>query len=229
MASATLSEDMGRSSHESKCVSIDASHCERLAALAAEGDAKAREQLIEHLWPHWLRLARAHRRLAPLPDAEELAHEVATTLAAKLGRTDSHHLRLYPTWQATHPEKDFADWIRILTANAARDMARSVLGRRKPEPGAAPSVKAVLNELSGSLSVSTLGSRPPMTNAQTARQLLEHAERRLSASRYGALRSWLMGSTFEEIGAEAGMAPEAARREVRAAVAVLRRHFAPEG
>ena len=85
----------------------------------------------------------------------------------------------------------------------------------------------MLNEIAMSPAIEQLGVRPPMTAAQTARELLESARARLSTTRYRALGMWLEGASFDEIAGEIALEDAAlAERQVRGALAVVRRHFA---
>jgi len=72
--------------------------------------------------------------------------------------------------------------------------------------------------------------RPPITDAQTAAELFRFARARLPAVQCRALMMWVEGASFAEIAAELALgAPKAAERTVRAATAVLRRHFTGSG
>lgn len=131
-------------------------------------------------------------------------------------------LAKYPDWQLRNPEKTFRDWFSIVVANARRDALRKDRGRGKTTSG--PTPKQLLNELALSLpSSDELGVRPPMTDMQTAKQLLDQAEVHLSRERFAVLSAWLSGQSFEEIGARLGCAPIDAAKSLRASVAVLRR------
>jgi DNA-directed RNA polymerase specialized sigma24 family protein len=207
---------------------LDVARCEALAARAADGDVGAWKELIAELWPAWVRHVRGTRAMGPLARSDDHVHDVLAKLVDKLGHDNGRGLKLYRPWKDRHPDKSFEDWIHIVVANAVRDHVRSHLGESK-EPRE-PSVKRLLNDFTASPALEALGVRPPMTAAQTARQLLEFARARLPADQYGALMQWIDGATFEEIeadleGAEAGQG----QRLVRAAVATLRRHFTGPG
>jgi hypothetical protein len=89
-----------------------------------------------------------------------------------------------------------------------------------------PLAKRLLNELAKQLPLDDVGVRPPVTDAQTARQLLEFAQRELPPDQRTALLEWLQGASFEMIAETSALpGPEDAKRLVRAAVAVLRRQF----
>jgi len=153
--------------------------------------------------------------------------DLTPELVEKLGRDDGHGLRLYRPWRERNADKRFEDWMRIVVANAVRDQLREQLGEGKPEDDAQlPSVKRLLNEFAQALPIERLGVRPPITAAQTARQVLDFARGSLPDDQYAALTRWIGGATFEEIEDELGLAePDEGRKLVRAAVAVLRRRF----
>jgi len=202
--------------------------CEALATRGADGDAAARRDLVEALWPVWLGLVRGSRAMGPLGRSDDDVHDVLAKLVEKLVGDDGHALGLYPSWQARHPEKTFADWMQIVVANAVRDHVRGRLGAAPaPSTPDEPSVKRLFNEFTTSPALEQLGIRPPITRAQTARQLLEFARARLPPDQWGALMCWIEGATFAEIEEELGVEePDGGRKLVRAAIAVLRRHFA---
>jgi DNA-directed RNA polymerase specialized sigma24 family protein len=202
---------------------IDIARCEALAARAIGGDHEARQDLVQHLWPFWIETVRSSRSMGSLARSEDAVHNVVMSLIEKIGKPDTRALRLYTDWRARHPDKDFGDWMRIVTKNAVRDYVRDQLG-----PPAAPgdvSVKRLLNEFASSSILDDHGVRPPFTAAQTARELLEFARSRLPVDQVRVLAAWLEGAQFEDIAADTGQTPEAARRAMRAAVATLRRHF----
>jgi len=115
-----------------------------------------------------------------------------------------------------------------VVANAVRDHVSEHLGEGKAQDDAQnPSVKRFLNEFAQALPIDRLGVRPPITAAQTARQVLDFARGSLPEDQYAALTRWVGGATFEEIEDELGLTePDAGRKLVRAAIAVLRRRFA---
>jgi hypothetical protein len=97
------------------------------------------------------------------------------------------------------------------------------------ELAAQPSAKRLLNDLAQSLPLE-LGARPPMTDAQTARQLLEFARTRLPTKQLVALEGWLQGASYEALSEQLSLAgADEAKRLIRAAVAVIRRQFGADG
>ncbi len=204
--------------------STDLAECEKLAARAAEGETMAWTALVERLWPPMRRLVRANRSMGSARSEDDV-RDVLTKLFSKLGRENGRGLRLYGAWSVRHPEKTFEDWLRIVAKNVVRDRAREELGPR--ENPSDPSVKRLLNEFAASPCIEAMGVRPPITAAQTARQLIEFARSHLPDDQRRALALWLEGASFEEIESECGLAADSARKLVRSAVAILRRKFAP--
>jgi hypothetical protein len=115
--------------------------------------------------------------------------------------------------------------MRIVAANLVRDYVREQMGSRRANLDE-PSPKRILNEFSMSPALDELGVRPPMTAAQTARELLDFARTRLSPLQLRALALWLEGTSFDPMDQELEVAAGEGRKLLRAAVAVLRRHFA---
>jgi DNA-directed RNA polymerase specialized sigma24 family protein len=217
---------------------IDSAHCEALAARAVRGDESAWQALVAHLWPALHGLVKKSRTMGGLGRSDDHVHDVLTLLVERLRRDGGHGLRLYAPWRAKNPDKTFADWIRIVTVNLMRRYVRDRLtalrgaeapGSAAPEDGGPPlpSVKRLLNEFIQSPVLDEVGVRPPFTNAQTAQELMVFARTRLPEVQYLALTTWIEGASFAEIADEVGLpGAKEAERTVRAATAVLRRHFA---
>jgi RNA polymerase sigma factor (sigma-70 family) len=206
---------------------IDAALCEALAERALAGDEKAWQELVGHLWAPALRIvatSRAMRRFGASPDH---VRDVATNLFGKLGDDGARGLGLYGPWRQRSPDKTFADWIRIVIANAVRDYVRDHAAESPEAERKELSVNRLLNQFATSGLVEEIGERPAYTAAQTARQLRAYAEQHLPESERRVLMLWIEGSGFDEIAAELGLPDaEVARKQLRAAVAVLRRRFA---
>jgi DNA-directed RNA polymerase specialized sigma24 family protein len=206
---------------------IDPALCESLIEKVTRGDQAAWQALIEHLWPALFNIVRSSRAMGPLAKSEDQIRDVLIRLMDKLGKHEARGLARYVPWRARHADKSFEDWIRIVTSNVVRDHVREMMGDAAVFEG--PSVKRLLNEFVSSPALAQLSIRPPITNAQTARELFEFAQRRLPEDQWRALVLWVEGASFEEIGAELGsLGEEAAAKLVRSAVAVLRRAFAGE-
>jgi DNA-directed RNA polymerase specialized sigma24 family protein len=204
---------------------LDVARCEALADRAAGGDASAWSALAERLWPALHAFVRTSRSLGALRRSEDDVQDVATKLLERLGGREGRSLQLHRAWRARHPDKTFADWLRIAAANVARDHVRAKRGGR-PAADGLPSVKRLLNEFASSPALESLGARPPITAAQTARQLLDFARTHLPKPQLAALEAWLEGAGFPDIQRDLGLrTPDEASKLVRAATAVLRRRF----
>ena len=202
---------------------LDVARCEALARRAAGGDDAAwRELTFEHLWPAWASMVKASRFMGPLRSSDDHVHNVRERLVEKL----RSGIKRYPEWQERRADKTFEDWIKIVTANVIRRYVEEQLGDAMAAAAADPSVKQLLNEFATSPLIDRLSARPPITAAQTARQMLEFAAGRLETPHYRALALWIEGASFEDIAADLGLggAREAEGLQ-RAAVAVLRREF----
>lgn len=205
--------------------SFDVGVAETLALRAAVGDESAFHDLVALVWPELGRSMQSSRRLAAAGASDDGPHDVALRLMEKLRHDDFRALRLYREWRARHPEKTFLDWLRIVAANTTRDYLRELRGQSAND--GVPTPKQLLNVFSAVSSAEDLGTRPPMTWAQTARQLLEFAANRLPEAQRRALEQWLTGADFDEIAKSHGLeSGEQARKSVRAAIAILRREFA---
>ncbi len=217
---------------------IEVERARQLAAQVMAGDRAARTALTEFIWSFCARSLHKSRPLRGLPDDDDHVHNVLTLLSEKLCSPNSRALSLYPAWQERHTDKTFADWLRIVAANAARDYARSrrsssaYASPEEPPARGAPaqvSPKRLLNEFSNARTDELHHSvRPPFTGNQTARELLEFAVEHLEEDQLEALRHWLEGASFDEIAVELVMEPAQAQRLLRSAIARLRRRFSPE-
>jgi RNA polymerase sigma factor (sigma-70 family) len=207
-------------------IEIDNALCESFIQRGTSGDASACQSLIEYLWPIWLEMARSSKGIQLLPNAEDGIHDVVATLVEKLGQPSGRGLNLYPPWRQRNPDKQFEDWLRIVTQNTIRDYLREKVGARATVNKAEIGVKRLLNEFASAPVLEELGVRPPVTLAQTARELIEFARNRLPPRQLNVLEAWLGGASFEEIATEQQLPAEQARQLLRSSVAVLRRYFA---
>ncbi|MBK6516803.1 MAG: hypothetical protein IPM79_20935 [Polyangiaceae bacterium] len=217
---------------------IDVALCEALAQRTCDGDEEAWREIAEHMWPHFLGLVKGSRHMGGLARNDDHVHNVVANLVDKLGTDGGRAITSFPRWKSENAGKTFADWIRIVVSFTIKDYVRQQLGRSsgggsKPDGEQLPSIKRLLNEFATSpAGEESFGSaRPPMTAAQTARELLEWARKTLPTEQMAALSAWLDGASFEEI--DAALAPpsakqpeaDAGRKTVRAAIATIRRRF----
>jgi DNA-directed RNA polymerase specialized sigma24 family protein len=196
---------------------------EALAARAIEGDRAAHHDLVWSLWPEWERLIGSSSAMGRYARSEDHVRNVATRLVEKVGARKN--LSGYFDWRARNPDKGFDDWIRIVTTNAARDYVRATL--REPTERSDLDRTVLMNDFAAAPVPERAKIRPPITAAQTARELLEFAAARLEPTQLAALERWLEGSDFDEIASDLSLdSAEAAKRVLRASIATLRRAFA---
>lgn len=201
---------------------IDEQRCERLIEQSVAGDATARRELVEYLWPLWVEWVQSSRAMRRLANLEDGVHDVVVRLVEKLSEGEGRGFHSYLPWKERNVDKAFQDWLRIVTKNMIRDYLREKVGT---QTAAEPSVKRLLNEFASAPILDQLGIRPPVTLTQTARELLEFARSRLKPLQLKVLEAWLKGASFEEMADELTLTPEAARQHLRSALAVLRRYF----
>jgi DNA-directed RNA polymerase specialized sigma24 family protein len=206
---------------------IDAARCEALVHRATAGDAEAWKELVGHVWPACLRIVASSRTLRSFGASPDHVQNVVTNLIGKLGDDDARGLKLYAPWRERNPDKTFEDWLRIVLANAVRNYVRDHAGESPEAERKDLNATRLLNLFTRSGAAEEIGERPAVTAEQTARQLLAYAARQLPEDQHRALMLWIDGSAFGEIAVELGLGePEAAQKQVRAAIAVLRRQFA---
>jgi RNA polymerase sigma factor (sigma-70 family) len=206
---------------------LDVSRCEELA-LAGATDSNARKQLVEYLWPFWINRVRTRKGIRTLAQAEDHVHNVVARLVQKT--LDPEVLRSYARFRDLVPDVNFVRWMHTVTDNEARDYFRSIVGRASTSRDAdAPSAKLLLNEFATSPLLEELGVRPPNTELQTAQELLMFAQKKLPNDQLRAITLWIQGATDEEAAMQLGLSDEKCRALRRAAVARLRREFAPDG
>ena len=205
---------------------FDIERCEALAARGAAGDASARKDLVELVWPFLVNRVRTKKTLRSLARSRDHVHNVVLSLVEKL--MDQEKLCRYRSWRTENPGLDCRVWLETVIANEVRDYVRQVAGRAKRPRGDEPegiSRKLLLNEFATSLSLDQHGARPPMTDIQVAGQLLRFAENHLPSSQLAALTLWLEGRADAEIERELGLARGEGRRQMRGAIATIRRRF----
>jgi hypothetical protein len=84
---------------------VDLALCDALAVRASAGDRDAWRTLVEHLWPAWLDMVRAHRALGPLRESDDHVHDLLADLVEKLGANGGRT----PGWtapQSSEPPRD---------------------------------------------------------------------------------------------------------------------------
>ena len=212
-------------------VSLDEQALRRLAAEVRDGRADAWPSLIALLDPVIEAMAGASRSMGGLRASRDHCRQVATDALTRLAKHQHRALGLLEPWLAANPDKTPLDWLRIVVTNVIRDHVRHQLGPAAPgDPtGATRRWMHTLAEPLPGDDDAAPAFRPPVTDQQTARAVLEFAEAHLPPAQLAALEAWLHQTDFAEIGRQAGIAREPARggaQLVRAALARLRRQFA---
>jgi DNA-directed RNA polymerase specialized sigma24 family protein len=178
------------------------------------------------LWPELTRLVRATRAMAVLAKSEDHVQNAVLLVLEKLSKDGCRAARLERAWREAHPDKSLGDWLRIVTANVARDYVRERTGRSSS--GTRALDKRLVSSLATLLPDDDDLRPAPMlsqTSSHAARELARWAEEQLPKDQRAALASWLQAASFEDIATEIGVVDAAAaKRVVRAAVAALRRH-----
>jgi hypothetical protein len=206
---------------------LDLEYCDALVNRVSAGNRQARQELVTYLWPFWLEYVKTSHHMGSLARSDDHVRNVAMGLMEKAGDPASDHFDKYTSWRVREPDKTFDDWTRIVVVNQVRSYVRKILGVRTNENDE-PSPKRLLNEYIVAGPPKELGIRPPFTAAETARELMEFARSRLSADQLTALGIWLQDGGYGDIEQRLSLAAGDGKRLVRAAMAVLRRHFGTE-
>lgn len=207
---------------------------ERLVALAAAGDAAARDALVEGIWPRLLQHIASQNAVRASHAAEDHTHDIAVRVIDRLmsGDLASDYLE----WRRARGVHDrFVPWLLTVAENAAIDHMRHLHGRVKRAP-AGDASSTPTSELSpGKRDLADLvlalsdhderGTRPSFTNLQAINELIAFANQRFPPEQRRVLSLWLEGDSAGEIEAKLGLAPGAAEAQRRAIIATLRRHF----
>jgi hypothetical protein len=180
---------------------------EGLVAQVLAGEADAWPRLIAWLHPRLDDMTRTSRFLGSLRESHDHRQNVVVAVLEKLARQEHRGLRTFLPWREAHAGKTLADWLRIVTANVAREYVERTLGGPDRDDGA----KRLLHTLASALRDTGAGFRPAVTDAQTVRQILEYAGQHLGGTQLAALSAWLAGADFGEIAAELGLADAAER------------------
>lgn len=208
---------------------------EQLVALTAQGDAAARDALVEAIWPRLLQHIGNQNAVRASHAAEDHVHDIAVRVIDRLMSRDL--AAEYLEWQRTQGVQDrFVPWLLTVAERAAIDHMRHVNGRTKrvagddasgtPASKLTPVGKSDLADFVLALSEhDERGTRPSFTNLQALNELVAFANQRFSPAQLRVLKLWLEGDSASEIEAKLGLAPGVAEAQRRAVIATLRRHF----
>lgn len=191
--------------------------------------AAAWKAFVALVTPEVQRIVRSSRKMGPLKHSVDHCMNAVTRVLEKLAHNQHQALRTYAAWRAASPGKSYGDWLRIVSTNVVRDYVTSQLGGGAPTEGDASSAKKRLMHTLATIlppDDQLPRGRPGVTDAQTARQILEFAKVSLDERQRAALACWLGGADVAEIGAQLGISNDDAYKALRAGLAKLRREFA---
>jgi hypothetical protein len=204
---------------------IDEAVLESAVQAAARGEAGATRRFIELMWPWLLGFIRASRLMRQLRRDEDHVMTVAERVVTRLIAEDGRRLGTYGAWRLANASKTVLDWVRIIATN----VMRSYLVEQRVDVGGMPSRKHLLNEFIKCKAAEEVGFRPPTTDAQTARELVEFAQAQLETMNLRILELWLHGSTVDEISSELQLERNKAYRMHVETLATLRQRFEMRG
>jgi DNA-directed RNA polymerase specialized sigma24 family protein len=190
------------------------------------GNEVAWMRLFSQYGPVVQRIARTNRSMGSYRESEDDVRNVMAQVFERLRRDDYRALRMFPDWQRKNPDKEFQDWLTIVTVNVVRNYISSKLGARS-ESGA--SLKQLVNTLADALPLDGGGLliRPHITTKEAALRILEFAQENLTEDQFAVLAAWLEGTSFNDMVSQLHLPDaRAGDRLLRAALARLRRQFA---
>lgn len=205
---------------------FDEEACERLIEGVRSITSAEWRDLVALLWPELTRTLRASRAMVALAKSEDHVRNAAVLVLDKLGKDGCRVASLYRPWRDAHPDKSLRHWLTIVTTNVARDYVKERTGRAEgsPDKRLLASLATFLPE-GDDLDALVPSSMLSATSSHAAHELLRWADERLTPEQRTALGAWLEGASFEEIAIQVRVADgSAAKRVLRAAIAVLRRH-----
>jgi len=213
--------------------SADDDEIERLVLAASSGDANAWHELWRRLSPRLTAVLRKPHVLGALHKREDPVQDVVVAVMAKLRDEEFRRLRVYLEARRGDPELTFMRWVIVVAKRVAIDRVRAdpdyVDQRRSAAAAETGSGGAFIETRELPDEALLAGTRLPITNRVTARQILRYAEGVLSGPQRRAVEMWAEQASSEDIARELGLEDGAeADRLVRAGVERLRRKFRKE-
>ncbi len=205
---------------------IDEADLELLVVAAATGDQAAWQRLWTTVEPALLRMIAQPRFLGRLGQREDDRRNIAVAVMARLRADDRHRLHLYLDGKRANPRLRFLSWLRVVAKRVGVDYLRAHPDyvRRHDADASAPGAWVDAGTLPPPSRGA--GTRPPVTNRVTARELLRFAADTIPPAQVRALELWTTGESFDTIGQALGLASATeAERLVRAAIERLRRRY----
>jgi hypothetical protein len=186
------------------------------------GEATAWTELFAALAGPVERRVRGSRSFVGFRRSEDDVRDVVTAVFERMRRDQSRALHRYRDWQTRHPERSFEDWLTIVTTNVIRDHVATRLGR-----GLAGERVVAIDEIAVPGEADGISRRRHGSATLTSiAEIVTAAARKLTPGQAGALDDWLQGFDYAEIATRRGEASARdAERQIRAALARLRRHL----
>ena len=197
---------------------------EPIVRAAADGDLTAWRDLWLRVEPALFRLAR-NRQRGRRSAGDDDCRDVVVAVMARLHADRFHRLRGYLARHRAVPQLTFGRWLIVVAKRVAIDCMRAhpeyLDGRRsRRKPSGWVRTEQLSNE------VAAVDSRPRVTAALTAKEILGHADAILPHVQRRALELWVAHHELDEIARRLGLAGAAeAKRMVHAALARLRRRL----
>jgi len=197
---------------------------EALVTAVIEGDELAWQRLWRDVEPMLLRMLAQPSVFGRLSQREDDRRDVCVAVMARLRAESFHRLRLYVDAKRANPELQFQTWLRVVAKRVGIDHIRAhPEWLRRSEPDASAVGRWVAPETLPPPS-RVGGARPPMTNHQAAREVLEQARAVVDDLQFRVLELWSSGESFEDIAAEMQLRDAAhAQKIVRATIERVRR------
>lgn len=202
---------------------------EALVAAAASADERAWQALWRVIEPPLLRIVAQPQFLARLGQREDDRRNIVVAVMARLRGDNFQRLRVYLEARRENPRLRFISWLRVVAKRVGIDYLRAHPDYvRRTDPNASTPGRWVD---AGTLPPASqlVGGRPPVTNRETARKLLEFVAGAVPEAQARALELWAHGESFAEIARAIGLASaREAEKSVRAALERLRRKYREE-
>jgi DNA-directed RNA polymerase specialized sigma24 family protein len=189
-----------------------------------DGDELGWKRLWRALEPLLLRMLAQPRVFGRLSQREDDRRDVVVAVMGRLRADDFHRLRLYREAKCADAELRFPSWLRVVAKRVSIDHIRAhPEWMRRTEPDASAAGRWVASETLPPPS-RIGGDRPPITNHQAAREVLEQARATVDDVQFRALELWSSGESFEDIAGAMGLGDASqAQKVVRAAIGRVRR------
>ncbi|MFT3695977.1 MAG: hypothetical protein QM831_22765 [Kofleriaceae bacterium] len=202
---------------------MDEGELEQLVERTVGGEVAAWRVLWAEVEPWLEKIVASPRFLGRVGQRDDDRSNILVEVMARLHADGFHRLRLYIETRRATPTLKFKPWLRVVTKRVGIDYLRGHENYRDQrsnpqwiEPGTLPPE----SQLSG--------VRPPVTNQNTALELLRYATGAVPEPLLSALELWTSGASYDDIARELEISVGESQKHVRAALERLRRRFRNE-